>query len=83
MLFGKTLASGYQPIGAAITTTEVAEKFIGSGKEFKMAHTLSGHPAGTAAALANQHDGGCSILRSGSGRGDVGPCPHYNTTGNN
>ena len=53
MLFGKTLASGYLPIGATITTTEVAEKFIGSGKEFIMAHTLSGYPAGTAAALAN------------------------------
>ena len=53
MLFGKTLASGYQPIGATITTTEVADKFIGPGKQFNMAHTLSGHPAGTAAALAN------------------------------
>ena len=53
MLFGKTLASGYQPIGATITTTEVAEKFVGPGNELKMAHTLSGHPAGTAAALAN------------------------------
>ena len=53
MLFGKTLASGYQPIGATVTTTRVAEKFIGPGKDLKMAHTLSGHPAGTAAALAN------------------------------
>ncbi len=53
MLFGKTLASGYQPIGATITTTEVAEKFIGPGNALNMAHTLSGHPGGTAAALAN------------------------------
>ena len=53
MLLGKTLASGYQPIGATITTTKVAEKFVGQGKELKMAHTLAGHPAGTAAAIAN------------------------------
>ena len=53
MLLGKTLASGYQPIGATITTTKVAEQFVGPGKELKMAHTLAGHPAGTAAAIAN------------------------------
>ncbi|MQF68863.1 aspartate aminotransferase family protein [SAR202 cluster bacterium AD-804-J14_MRT_500m] len=53
MILGKTLASGYQPIGATITTTKVAEQFVGPGKELKMAHTLAGHPAGTAAAIAN------------------------------
>lgn len=53
MVLGKTLASGYQPIGAIVTTTKVANAFTGQGNNLKMAHTLAGHPAGTVASLAN------------------------------
>ena len=50
----KALTSGYQPIGAAIASKEVADAFIG-GEDATIHHllTFGGNPAACAAGLAN------------------------------
>ncbi len=50
----KGITSGYQPVGACITSDHVAEAFVGdSDVTFQHGYTYSGHPAGAAAALVN------------------------------
>ena len=54
MILGKTLGSGYQPIGAVVATNKVFERFIGDpDKTLLQSHTLSSHPVVSAAALTN------------------------------
>jgi adenosylmethionine-8-amino-7-oxononanoate aminotransferase len=54
LVLAKGLSSGYVPIGAAITTKEVAQKFEGGPREvLKHGHTFEGCPDACAAALAN------------------------------
>ena len=54
MVLGKTLGSGYQPIGAVVATNQVFERFLGGpDKTLMQSHTLSSHPVVSAAALAN------------------------------
>lgn len=47
----KGMASGYQPIGAAVTTPAIASAFAGSGMGLMHGHTFGGHPLACAAAL--------------------------------
>ena len=54
MVLGKTLGSGYQPIGAVVATDQVFERFLGGpDKTLIQSHTLSSHPVVSAAALTN------------------------------
>jgi len=50
----KGLTSGYQPIGAAIVSGDIADAFIGEGDTtFQHLITFGGNPASSAAAMAN------------------------------
>jgi adenosylmethionine-8-amino-7-oxononanoate aminotransferase len=50
----KGLTSGYQPIGAAIVSGDIADTFIGEGDTtFQHLITFGGNPASSAAAMAN------------------------------
>ena len=50
----KALTSGYQPIGATVTSKAVADAFMGEASStFKHLITFGGNPAACAAALAN------------------------------
>src|SRR5205823_272139 len=50
----KALTSGYQPIGAAVASKNVADAFLGDDeKMFRHLITFGGNPAASAAALAN------------------------------
>jgi len=52
MTLAKGMASGYQPIGAAITTPEIADTFATEGSMGLMhGHTFGGHPLACAATL--------------------------------
>lgn len=52
--FAKGVTSGYQPLGGVIVSGEVAEPFWAPGAyPFRHGATYSGHPVGSAAALAN------------------------------
>ena len=54
MVLGKTLGSGYQPIGAVVATEQVFERFLGSpDRTLVQSHTLSSHPVVSVAALTN------------------------------
>ncbi len=54
MVVAKSLANGCVPIGATISTKEVAQKFEGGVKEvLKHSYTFEGHPVACAAALAS------------------------------
>ena len=54
MVLGKTLGSGYQPIGAVVATDQVFERFLGDpDKTLIQSHTLSSHPVVSVAALTN------------------------------
>lgn len=50
----KGLAAGYQPIGAALCTTEIYDRFKGGSGLFQHGHTYIGHSTACAAALAVQ-----------------------------
>jgi taurine-pyruvate aminotransferase len=52
----KGLTSGYLPLGACVTTSEVFESFLGApeeNREFSQVCTYGGHPVACAAGLAN------------------------------
>ena len=49
----KGLTSGYQPLSATIISDEIHEVISGEGSMFLHGMTYSGHPAASAAALAN------------------------------
>ena len=49
----KGLTSGYQPLSATIISDEIHEVISGPGEVFLHGMTYSGHPAASAAALAN------------------------------
>ena len=49
----KALTSGYLPIGAAIVTNEIADRFGSDEDHFRQALTFGGHPVSAAAALKN------------------------------
>ncbi len=49
----KGLTSGYQPLSATIISDEIHEVISGEGAMFLHGMTYSGHPAASAAALAN------------------------------
>ncbi|WP_293577676.1 aminotransferase class III-fold pyridoxal phosphate-dependent enzyme [Phaeobacter sp.] len=49
----KGLTSGYQPLSATIISDEIHEVISGDGAMFLHGMTYSGHPAASAAALAN------------------------------
>ncbi|MQQ08036.1 aminotransferase class III-fold pyridoxal phosphate-dependent enzyme [Epibacterium sp. SM1979] len=49
----KGLTSGYQPLSATILSDEIHEVISGEGAMFLHGMTYSGHPAASAAALAN------------------------------
>ena len=49
----KGIISSYLPFGATITTDEVADVFVGPGKELRHVFTATGHPVCSAAALKN------------------------------
>ncbi len=54
LVLGKTLGSGYQPIGAVVATEQVFERFLGDpDRTLVQSHTLSSHPVVSAAALTN------------------------------
>ncbi len=54
MVLGKTLGSGYQPIGAVVATNQVFERFLGGPERTLIqSHTLSSHPVVSRAALTN------------------------------
>jgi adenosylmethionine-8-amino-7-oxononanoate aminotransferase len=54
MVLGKTLGSGYQPIGAVVATDQVFERFLGDpDNTLIQSHTLSSHPVVSIAALTN------------------------------
>ena len=54
MVLGKTLGSGYQPIGAVVATEQVFERFLGGpDRTLIQSHTLSSHPVVSVAALTN------------------------------
>ena len=54
MVLGKTLGSGYQPIGAVVATEHVFERFLGDpDKTLLQSHTLGSHPVVSVAALTN------------------------------
>lgn len=53
MTISKALTSGYLPLGVAITTKKIADKFKKSGSEFSSGSTYGGHPLSCAVALAN------------------------------
>ena len=50
----KAITSGYAPLGATIATKKIADAFVGGPDEtFRHLITFGGHPAASAAALAN------------------------------
>ena len=51
--YTKGLALGYQPLSATIISDEIHEVISGEGSMFLHGMTYSGHPAASAAALAN------------------------------
>lgn len=54
VVFAKGVTSGYQPLGGVVIDEKVAEPFWnGTGVFLKQGATYSGHPAASAAALAN------------------------------
>ena len=54
LTISKGLTSGYQPLGAAVTTKKIADSFRGKpGNEFRGICTYGGHTIACAAALAN------------------------------
>ena len=54
MVLGKTLGSGYQPIGAVVATEQVFERFLGDpDRTLLQSHTLGSHPVVSIAALTN------------------------------
>ncbi|KEO56065.1 aspartate aminotransferase family protein [Thioclava pacifica] len=48
----KGLGAGYQPIGAALCTSEIYEAFVNGSGFFQHGHTYIGHPTATAAGDA-------------------------------
>jgi L-2,4-diaminobutyrate transaminase len=55
MTLSKGLSSGYMPIGAAVVKEEVAQAFMGVGRDGVFSHgqTYGGHPVACAVALKN------------------------------
>jgi adenosylmethionine-8-amino-7-oxononanoate aminotransferase len=56
LCLGKGLSSGYLPISATITHTEIYDSFLGrfdQGRTLQHGHTFSGNPLAAAAALAS------------------------------
>ncbi|ANW22218.1 aminotransferase family protein [Streptomyces clavuligerus] len=51
-VLSKGLTSGYFPLGAVVTSEDIARTLGGDGG-FPVGHTYSGHPVGCAVALAN------------------------------
>lgn len=50
---GKGFTGGYIPLGAAVTTTKVAQRFKDPGHELRSGSTYGGHTLACAATLAN------------------------------
>ena len=53
MAIAKGIVSSYVPLGAAVATDEVADAFVGQGKELRHVFTFTGHPVAAAAGLKN------------------------------
>ena len=53
MAVAKGIVSSYVPLGAAVATDEVADAFVGQGKELRHVFTFTGHPVAAAAGLKN------------------------------
>ena len=53
MTFAKGVTSGYQPLSGVIISAEVAEELSEPGFLFRSGYTYAGHPAASAAAVAN------------------------------
>ena len=53
MTISKGISSSYLPIGAAIATNEIADRFASDEDSFRQALTFGGHPVSAAAALKN------------------------------
>lgn len=53
MTVGKGISSSYLPLSATVVKEEIADAFGGSGNQFNMVVTHSGHPVTAAAALKN------------------------------
>ncbi|MDA1188996.1 MAG: aspartate aminotransferase family protein [Chloroflexi bacterium] len=53
MTVAKGLSSSYLPVGATITSGDVADAFVGEGNAFKQALTYGGHPVSAVVALKN------------------------------
>lgn len=56
MVFAKALTSGYQPLGATVTSEEIFSAYLGKygeGRTFLHGNTYAGHPAACAAAHVN------------------------------
>ena len=51
--FAKAVTNGYMPLGGSLVSDKVADVLLGHGGEFAHGLTYSGHPAASAAALAN------------------------------
>jgi adenosylmethionine-8-amino-7-oxononanoate aminotransferase len=54
--FGKALTGGYFPLAVTMATKDVFDAFLGEysqNKQLYHGHTFTGHPVGSAAALAN------------------------------
>ncbi len=53
MTMSKGISSSYLPIGGAIVTAEIADRFAADHDHFRQALTFGGHPVSAAAALKN------------------------------
>jgi adenosylmethionine-8-amino-7-oxononanoate aminotransferase len=52
LCLGKGFSAGFVPMGAMMTTSEIADVFREPGHDFRHGHTLAGHPVCAAAVLA-------------------------------
>jgi len=52
LCLGKGFSAGFVPMGAMMTTSEIADVFRQPGHDFRHGHTLAGHPVCAAAVLA-------------------------------
>ncbi|MBM3497624.1 MAG: aspartate aminotransferase family protein [Armatimonadetes bacterium] len=52
LCLAKGFTGGFAPMGAVLTTAEIADVFRRPGHEFRHGHTFAGHPVSAAATLA-------------------------------
>ncbi len=52
LCLAKGFSGGFAPMGAVLTTSEIADVFRRSGHDFRHGYTFAGHPASAAAVLA-------------------------------